>query len=373
MRKFHQLILVLFFIIFNSCAEKNEESFSISGKVSNLKENYVILSIIDDFQNNTTTIIDTLAINKKGEFNSVYFLEPAIYSLSFDNNKTVLLAIDKGQHLKLKGKTIENITVKGSVDTDLLNAYEDFRNESLNRLVKSVRNKIKENQKTASENEIAELREVEVENYKKHINELTSFIKEKMGTSIAIYPTSIRWNGEENLSFYKKLTSAFEEKYPAIEITKKLIERIQLLEKTSIGSVITNIKMADSSGVIIELDSIKKKYTLIDFWASWCPPCRTESSLLNNLYETYHPDGFEIYGISLDSKLESWTNALEKDNRLWPNVSTVEGFKTPISIEYGITALPTNFLIDESGKIVATNIHGKHLKEKIDQLFTLEN
>ncbi|WP_372745206.1 redoxin domain-containing protein [Lutibacter sp.] len=370
MRNFLILISVLFFIIFTSCTENNNKSFSISGKVSNLKENYVVLSLIDDFQNNTSTIIDTLEINKKGEFNSVYFLEPAIYSLNFDNEKTILLAIDKGQHLKIQGSTIENILVKGSVDTDLLNAYEDFRVESLNRLVKSVRNKITASQNTASEQTIAELRELEVENYKKHISELTTFIKEKMGTSIAIYPTSIRWNGEENLPFYKELTNAFEEKHPTIEITKKIKERLQLLEKTSVGSVVSNIKMTDSSGEIIELDSIRKKYTLIDFWASWCPPCRTESSLLNELYANYNSKGFEIYGISLDSKAESWTNALEKDQRIWPNVSTVEGFKTPVSIAYGITALPTNFLIDETGKIIATNVHGKLLKAKIDALFT---
>lgn len=364
-----KLIFIVLFIVFSSCSEKAEESFSISGKVLNLKDNYVVLSVIDDFQNNNYTIIDTLEINKKGEFNSVYFLEPAIYSLNFDNSKTILLAIDKGQHLKLKGKNLEDITVKGSVDTNLLNAYEDFRNESLNRLVKSVRNQIKENQKTASENEIAELRELEVENYKKHINELTTFIKEKMGTSIAIYPTSIRWNGEENLPFYKNLTTSFEEKHPSIEITKRLKQRVQLLEKTNVGSVIKNIKMTDSSGIIIELDSIRKKYTLIDFWASWCPPCRTESSLLAELYKTYNSTGFEIYGISLDSNRENWINAIEKDGRIWLNVSTVEGFKTPVSIEYGITALPTNFLIDETGKIIATNIHGKHLKEKIEALF----
>jgi thiol-disulfide isomerase/thioredoxin len=369
MRTFLQLIFVLFFIIFSSCKDKNEASFSISGKVLNLKENYVVLSIVDDFQNNTTTVIDTLKINKKGEFNSVYFLEPALYNLTFDTEKTVLLAIDKGQHIVLNGKNIEAITVKGSVDTDLLNAYEDFRKESLNRLVNSVRTQIKEVQKTASEQEIAELRELEVENYKKHINELTAFIKEKMGTSIAIYPTSIRWNGEENLLFYKELITRFEEKYPTIAITTKLKQRVQLLEKTSVGRVISNIKMPNAAGTIIELDSIHKKYTLIDFWASWCPPCRAESSLLNELYANYNKKGFEIYGISLDSKTESWLKALEKDQRIWPNVSTVEGFKTPISIEYGITALPTNFLIDETGKIVATNLHGKHLKAKIETLF----
>jgi thiol-disulfide isomerase/thioredoxin len=367
--RFKKLVILVVGLLLISCTNTKEDSFSISGKVLQTKNSYVILATIDDVHKNTISVIDTLAINKKGEFNSVYFLDPAIYTLNFDDEKTVVLAIDKGQHIRLTGNSINNILIKGSEDTDLLNAYEAFRLTSLNTLVKSIRNQIKEAEHVKSEAEIAELRALEVENYQLHINELTKFIKEKMGTSIAIYPTSLRWSGTENLSFYKDLTTAFEKKYPTLQITSKLKERIQILDKTTIGSTITSIKMKNNTGIFIELDSIKKKYTLIDFWASWCPPCRTESNLLNQMYETYHKHGFEIYGISLDSNKERWEHALIKDRRVWPNVSSLEGFNTPIALEYGISALPTNYLIDESGQIIATNIHGVKLKEKIEMLF----
>ncbi|MFZ2431913.1 MAG: TlpA disulfide reductase family protein, partial [Lutibacter sp.] len=225
---------------------------------------------------------------------------------------------------------------------------------------------------SADVDKIDELRELEVENYKKHLNELMNFVKDKMGTSIAIYPTSIRWNGEDNLPFLQKLVADFEEKNPELKITQKLKQRLHLLEKTSVGSTISEIKMPNSLNEPISLNDIRAKYTLIDFWASWCPPCRSESKLLNSLYSAYNAKGFEIYGISLDSKRENWLNAIDKDKRIWTEVSTVEGFKTAVSVEYGITALPTNFLIDASGKIVAVNIHGRELKEKIDALF-IEN
>ena len=194
-----------------------------------------------------------------------------------------------------------------------------------------------------------------------------------MGTSIAIYYSSTRWNGHENLPFLKDLVVSFEEKYPNLEITQKLKNKINLLKKTSIGSSISNIEMPNNKNEIISLNNLNKKYTLVDFWASWCPPCRTESSLLNKLYSKYQSKGFEIYGISLDSKRNSWLKALEKDHRIWPEVSQLEGFNTPISIEYGITALPSNLLIDATGKIIAVNIHGKTLKEKLGKLFEEEN
>lgn len=366
-------ILAFFTILFIGCSSKKDSSFSIEGSVANLKENHIVLSVIDDIQNNTKTIVDTLKVNDKGEFKSVYFLEPNIYALTFDGEKTINLAIDKGQNIAINGSTIDDLKISGSADAELLDAYESFRKESLNRLVNSVRNDIKSlQQENANEDKIDELRELEIENYKKHLNELMDFVKVKMGTSIAVYPTSIRWTGGENLPFLQELVGKFEEKYPASKITEKLKKRLQLLAKTSVGGTISNIEMPNSFNEMISLNNIQKKYTLIDFWASWCPPCRTESKLLNSLYAAYNDNGFEIYGISLDSNREKWLNAIEKDNRIWTEVSTVEGFKTTVSINYGITALPTNFLIDASGKIIAVNIHGQQLKEKIDELF-IEN
>ncbi len=360
--------LILGLLLVN-CTPKKTISFSISGKVTELNNRFLVLSKVENIQQKTTTIIDTLTVNKLGEFKSVYFLESNIYHLTLDK-KTIQLAINDGQHIVIRGETVENLTIEGSVDTQLLQDYETYRKASLNRLVIAVRKKIKELKKEGVDNaKITELREVEVENYEKHLDELIAFVKSNMGTSIAIYPTSTRWSGGKNLPFLQELVLSFEEDHPNLEITQKLKNKLQLIEKTALGSIISGIEMPNSSNTIIPLDSIKGTYTLIDFWASWCPPCRTESVLLNELYDQYHAKGFEIYGISLDSKRERWLKAIEKDHRIWPEVSTVEGFKTPVSIAYGITALPTNYLIDSTGRIIAVNIHGKHLKEKIKKLF----
>lgn len=368
-RKFNFLSLAFLVLIFNGCSTKNNNSFIISGSISNLETDYIILSQIENIQTKKTILIDTLKVNKRGKFNAVYFLEPNIYNLTFDNKKTLQLAIDKGQHLEIKGNTTEDLKVSGSSDTELLTDYETFRKASLKRLVTTVRDSIKKlKAQQITEKKITELRNLEVENYKIHLNELMQFVKEKMGTSIAIYPTSTRWNNE-NLEVLDEIATNFEEAHPNLEITKKLLERVQLLKKTSIGNTITTIKMPDQFNNFIELDSIKDMYTLIDFWASWCPPCRTESSLLNTLYSNYNSNGFEIYSISLDSNKERWLKALKTDNRIWTNVSTVEGFKTAVAIEYGITSLPTNFLIDTNGKIIASNLHGEKLRTFIAELY----
>jgi thiol-disulfide isomerase/thioredoxin len=216
---------------------------------------------------------------------------------------------------------------------------------------------------------IVQLRELEVINYQKHLNELVDFVEKNMGTSIGVCYSSIRWNGETNLPFLKTLTSNFEKAHPNQQIAKKVRDRLNLIEKTSIGSILPDIAIPNIAGDTITLYNSLKQYTLVDFWASWCPPCRTESTLLNTLYKKYNNLGFEIYGVSFDFKREAWLNALEKDSRIWPNVSSVSGFNTPISEELGITALPTNLVVDANGKIIAANIHGKELEKFINNLF----
>jgi len=365
------IFLALFSILFIGCNSKNDNSFRISGKIKNLEIKEVVLSKVEDIQKKQLDVIDTLQVNNKGQFNSVYFLEPGVYSLNINSEKKVPLAINYGQHIAISGNSLEDLKITGSSDTNLLADYERFRNESLNRLVKSVRNEIKELKKeNSAENEevISKLREKEVGNYKIHLQELTDFANAKMKNSVALYATSIRWNSE-NIAIYKDLVSNFEMEYPTISITKRLKEKVSLLEKTSVGSILENIELPNANGEIISLHSTKLKYTLVDFWASWCPPCRTESDLLNELYLEYHNNGFEIYGISLDNSKKRWLNALESDNRTWPNVTSLEGFKTKVAQNLGITALPTNFLIDSNGKIIATNIHGNELKKKIIDLF----
>ena len=118
------------------------------------------------------------------------------------------------------------------------------------------------------------------------------------------------------------------------------------------------------------LSAIKAKYILIDFWGSWCPPCRRESPLLSELYKKFKPEGFEIYSVGLESGKKNWLKAIEQDKRIWINVSTFQEFETPVAFDYAVTSLPANFLIDNTGKVIARNLHGSELKAVVEKLFS---
>ena len=134
-----------------------------------------------------------------------------------------------------------------------------------------------------------------------------------------------------------------------------------------------DLSQPNLEGELVSLKSVienkKNRYVLLDFWASWCGPCMGEMPVLREAYKLYHKKGFEIYGVSLDSKRESWAGAIEKQQMKWINVSELKGFDTTPVSEYAVESIPTNFLIDcSNGVIVAKNLRGEAVLEKLAEL-----
>mgnify|MGYP005851882701 CR=1 FL=1 len=149
---------------------------------------------------------------------------------------------------------------------------------------------------------------------------------------------------------------------------KAIAAQIAKLESTAIGQIAPNFTITTPEGESISLYDIKGKVKLIDFWASWCGPCRGENPHVVEIYKEYHPKGLEIFGVSLDNNKEAWVKAIADDGLVWKHGSDLKGWQSAPAQLYSVTGIPHTVLLDENNKIIAKNLRGDELKQKIAEL-----
>lgn len=138
--------------------------------------------------------------------------------------------------------------------------------------------------------------------------------------------------------------------------------------QVTVGAMAPEISLPDTKDSLINLSSFKGKVVLIDFWASWCGPCRRSNPGIVNLYNKYKAKGFEVFGVSIDSKKRDWVHAIANDKINYAQVNDHNGWNSVIVEKYGINQIPTSFLLDKTGKIIAIDPDEKQLENKIQKL-----
>lgn len=208
----------------------------------------------------------------------------------------------------------------------------------------------------------------------------TDYLKNLADTSSNLFVSYLAVNNlraGENLESYEKLYKRFQNELPDDAITKNFAEQIEkekvkaLANKaTAIGAQAQEIKAPNTVGQEIALSSLRGKIVFIDFWASWCGPCRRENPTVVAAYKKYKNQGFEVYSVSLDNNKERWLKAIEKDNLIWDShVSELKKWNSQAAAAYGVTSIPSTFLIDQEGKIIGKNLRGHQLENKLKEIF----
>jgi len=356
------LLISLSALMLWSCGNKNQ--FSISGKVAPAVDGKMILFGFKDGQpvpSDTTEIV-------KGKFSfkgSVEIPELKLMAIEGQQKYVAQIFVDPSKiDLIVYPDSFETNVIKGSKSQDIFQKYIDEM-VTISSKENDLRSRAQQAQATGNEEEMNAIQyeyQTMVENIKLFSR---NFIKEYKSSPVAAYVYLMNFVQEAQYEELDSMLTVFEP-IKTSEFVTAIKERAEAMKAFSKGALAPDFTLSGPDGKPFSLSSLKGKYVLIDFWASWCQPCMVEMPNVIELYQTYKDKGFEIVGVSLDREKEAWLKTIQIPGMSWIHVWDMEG-ETPgeVANKFGVTGIPHTVLIDREGKIVATNLRGDDLKNKL--------
>lgn len=362
----------------------------ISGTLSNsVPGEYIYL---DELKSNELKSVDSTKISDNGTFNFKRNISiPSFLLLKLNNNNFMTMLVEPGEELFLKAHHDSlnyPASVEGSQGTALMAQYNKKLKQTISRL--TGLNKIySENETNPGLPSLMESLDSMAQNYLNEMNSYTKgYINENLNSLVslvALYqqvaPGVYVLDPKKDWKYFVKVDSAMFKLFPGYDPVITLHDQVkELVAGLGVGAAgtmpaeagagVPEINLPSPDGDTIKLSSTRGSVVLLDFWASWCAPCRQENPNLVKAYEQYHRKGFQIYQVSLDKTKEAWVKGIQDDQLgKWIHVSDIQYWNSVVVPLFKIESIPANFLLDREGHIIASNLRGEKLQLKLEEIF----
>ena len=381
-------VFLLLAILLYSCKQKGS-NIVVKGELKNSISSYIYLQELTVQGNGLT---DSLLLDKSGRFKFKRNIQyPSFFTLHVGHSKALTLIAMPSERIKITGyadSLFKTYKVEGSEESSRVQIITIM----LNRLLQKLDSLNLVFQQFQGNPNIINIKNTLSMNYQQYLEEHRQFTMafiDKWPSSLAsLYALYQQTDNntfvlykDEDFKYFAKVDSFLFKAYRDVPYEKALHSNIgQMKEQqrilklknmiSAMGAKAPEIALPSPKGDTIRLSSTKGKLVLLDFWASWCQPCRDENPNLVALYKKYKSKGFEIFQVSLDKSKEAWIKAIKSDGlQKWIHVSDLKYWQSPVVQLYNFVSIPTCFLIDKDGTIISKNLRGESLQNKLSEIF----
>tara|TARA_Y100001949_G_scaffold176257_1_gene188647 strand:+ start:585 stop:1715 length:1131 start_codon:yes stop_codon:yes gene_type:complete len=362
------ILLITMFSCDNYTQEANKITLSIEISGDNQYDEVRLQKVNSDY---SIELVKTGNFQDKTLEFEIFVSESTLYRLDFIGRSSIDIILNDTDVSVLinDNEGLFKYDIEGSPDTNIL--------RSISSKISDYRSEIRElNIEFISANEERNIQLInsirESVSFKKNQFELSlkEFLR-SVDKSLAVLIFSDYLSIDENVVFWEGIYNSYFDEFKSNSYFINFENKLKKIKAVSVGSIAPEIILNDTNGKPISLSSLRGKYVLLDFWAAWCRPCREENPNILENYNRFKDQGFEVYQVSLDRNKEDWLRGIEQDKLPWINVSDLKYYQSEAAVLYNINKIPSAFLLDPNGIIIAKNIElrGINLTKKLSEIF----